>query len=172
MRSYKIQFTSGWPITRMTGVYNEGHRPYWKLDTAYEVVADQARVVVPVGFETDYASIPRPFWIKFPPADPLYGPPAILHDFLCSNAILPWDVNADIFLSAMKYMQVPPIKRAVMYAAVRCAGLWHPYANIDEILGFRHQCGIANLYNFPIYKTVEELSSFAKQQKMSWVVPA
>jgi hypothetical protein len=38
-------------------------------------------VIVPVGFDTDLASIPRPFWPLFPPSG-RYAPAAVLHDWL------------------------------------------------------------------------------------------
>jgi hypothetical protein len=170
MRNYDIKFPSGFPQTAMTGAYNDAGRPYWKMVAPYEILLDSCRLIVPKGFETDYASIPRPFWIKIPPCDPQYGPPAILHDFLCSNAILPWNVNADIFFSAMKYMQVDWFKRWCMYDAVRFAGICNPYADVDEILGFRGQCEIY-MNTVPLCKTVEELAALAKQQKLSWVIP-
>jgi hypothetical protein len=76
-------------------------------------------------------------------------------------------MNADIFMSAMKFMGVNPIKRAIMWGAVRCAGIGNPYANVDEIIGFRKQCGIETGL-MPLCWTVEELSMIAKQHSPAW----
>jgi hypothetical protein len=38
-------------------------------------------ICVPAGFETDFASIPRPLWVIIPPRGK-YNRPAIIHDFL------------------------------------------------------------------------------------------
>ena len=42
---------------------------------------DKWVITVPAGFETDYASIPRPLWTILPPRGK-YNRPAIIHDFL------------------------------------------------------------------------------------------
>jgi hypothetical protein len=168
MQQYKIQFPSGQPQVQPTGTINTIGLPLFRLLVAYEIFLDNCRLIVPAGFTSDFASIrPRIMRAWFNPTDPLTGPPAILHDFLCSNAILPWNMNADIFMSAMKFMGVNPIKRTVMYAAVRCAGIGNPYANVDEIIGFRRQCGIETGL-MPLCWTVEELSMLAKQHSPAW----
>jgi Protein of unknown function (DUF1353) len=42
---------------------------------------DGWRIEVPVGFVTDFASIPRPLWAVIPPRGK-YNRPAIIHDYL------------------------------------------------------------------------------------------
>lgn len=63
--------------------------PRWRLlaPLSYLVgVGDAARcIVVPAGFETDFASIPRPFRWAFAPDSPTAARAAVLHDFLYSR---------------------------------------------------------------------------------------
>ena len=76
------------------------------------------RVVVPEGFETDLASIPRiarVFIVK----NGLHRAAAIVHDYLCRLGLLFSRVQADrIFLEAMKVCGVPLVRRRLMFWAV------------------------------------------------------
>lgn len=163
----------------MTGTYIAG-RPLWKIEKPYEVILSGiVRLIIPAGFEFDYASVPRPFWMALPPADPRYGAASLLHDFLCSNAIFSWSMNADMFSAALKYWQVNPLQNWIMTTAVRCAGIANPYADIDEIIGYRGQCGIYEpastgpviSHGVPLFDTIEELASYAKTRTREWVIP-
>ncbi|EEA7482289.1 DUF1353 domain-containing protein [Campylobacter jejuni] len=42
--------------------------------------------IVPQGFKTDGASIPRLFWSLFPPFKSEYFSACVVHDFLCEKA--------------------------------------------------------------------------------------
>lgn len=44
------------------------------------------KVNIPKGFISDGASIPRIFWIFYPPYKPEYLTPCVVHDFLCKEA--------------------------------------------------------------------------------------
>lgn len=73
--------------------------------------------IVPAGFETDFASVPRIFWRICPPVAGNHAEPAVLHDYLCENSNN--QPYADkIFLEAMKANGVGLIKRTVMFNAV------------------------------------------------------
>jgi hypothetical protein len=78
-------------------------------------------VKIPVGFVTDLASIPRPFWSILPPQG-RYAYPAVVHDYLyweqpCDRA------TADLVLKlAMQEMEVGEVKVQTIYNAVRLAG--------------------------------------------------
>jgi len=78
-------------------------------------------VFVPTGFKTDFASVPRLFWIIFPP-DGRYSQSAVLHDFLYSKKIRSRKESDMIFLESMEVLGVPKWKRRVMYRAVRLFG--------------------------------------------------
>lgn len=90
--------------------------------------ADSDEVIrVPVGFETDFASIPWGLWNLFPPLGK-WARPAIVHDFLYDRGgVLPSKTysrkEADmIFREAMSVVGVPAWRREVMFAAVRVGG--------------------------------------------------
>lgn len=42
-------------------------------------------VIVPRGYKTNGADIPRIFWILIPPFKPMYLPAVVIHDYLCSG---------------------------------------------------------------------------------------
>lgn len=84
-------------------------------------------VDIPDLFRSDGASVPRPFWWIIPPWGD-HGQAAVLHDFLCVYRTIIRDGNPvsisrkecdDIFLEAMKVLNVDPAKRNAMYIAVR-----------------------------------------------------
>lgn len=81
-------------------------------------------VFVPVGFETDLASLP-PFVRPFIDRNGKTRRPAIIHDYLYQTAIHTGvsRKNADLtFLDAMKFEGVGLTKRALIYRAVRMFG--------------------------------------------------
>mgnify|MGYP003393857503 CR=1 FL=1 len=98
---------------------------HWKVsrDFRYYVGQEDSSdcIDVPEGFVTDFASVPRPFWIIFPP-DGQYTQAAVLHDFLYSEKKRKRAECDRIFLEAMTVLNVPPWKRWVMYLAVRIFG--------------------------------------------------
>ena len=55
----------------------------WRLEEPFEyhVGGEKSHdvIVVPVGFVTDFASVPRAFWSLYPPTGP-WAPAAIVHD--------------------------------------------------------------------------------------------
>jgi hypothetical protein len=89
--------------------------------------------IVPVGFETDFATVPRFLhWLVLPYG--AYTRAAVLHDYLIDERI-----NADdprmrvtsrdtdgIFRRVMADLGVPWAKRWIMWAAVRAASLGNP----------------------------------------------
>jgi len=97
-------------------------------------------VYVPVGFRTDFASIPRPFRNLFSPTGE-WGKPAVLHDFLYGEGYVTQlmeeeesgdiyeehrDVSRkeadDIFYEAMGVAGVGWFQRNTIYWAVRLGG--------------------------------------------------
>jgi hypothetical protein len=89
------------------------------------------RIEVEVGFDTDYASVPRVFWSIYPP-DGTYTEAAIIHDalyFFQEEAGLPVTrAQADaVFLEAMTALGVPALRRRILYSAVRVGG-WLPWS--------------------------------------------
>lgn len=82
-------------------------------------------IIVPKGYHTDFASVPRAFWPVFPPFG-RYSPAAVIHDFLYGGRRRSRKECDKIFLEAMEVMEVNWITRHTMYRAVRMFG-WAAY---------------------------------------------
>lgn len=76
------------------------------------------KVIVPAGFDTDFASIPRIFRILFI-KNGKHRHASIIHDSLCRDKTFPRVLADKIFLEAMKLCGVPKRRRYPMYWAVR-----------------------------------------------------
>jgi len=94
-----------------------------RRDFGYEVGEEDSGDVidVPIGFMTDFASVPRLLWVMIPRWGK-YGNAAVIHDWLY------WDQSrtrreADqIFLEGMQVLEVSPLKQQLIYRAVRAFG--------------------------------------------------
>jgi Protein of unknown function (DUF1353) len=78
-------------------------------------------VTVPVGFVTDFASIPRVFWSLLRP-DGKYTYPAIVHDYLYWTQTRPKGEADEILKFGMEDFAVEAISSATIYDAVRLFG--------------------------------------------------
>ena len=101
----------------------DGH--HWQLvrGFTYHVGTEYSmdKITVPKGFTTDFASIPRIFWSILPPWGK-YGKAAVVHDYLYWEAKRSRKEADDIFLEAMKTLNVNYFYRHLMYKAVRLFG--------------------------------------------------
>lgn len=101
-----------------------------KKDFNFFLDAEQnRRVVIPRGYLTDGASVPRPFWSFVPPWGQ-YGQAAVMHDWLCEYLRV-WDTKEakwikitreecdNIFNDAMRSLGVSNTTRRIMYGAVK-----------------------------------------------------
>jgi hypothetical protein len=76
---------------------------------------------VPIGFMTDFASVPRPLWAILPRWGK-YGNAAVIHDYCY------WDQSRSrlesdrIFREAMEVLKVPRWQIRAMYCSVRLGG--------------------------------------------------
>jgi len=85
-------------------------------------------ITVPVGFTTDYASVPRILWNILPPTGK-YTKASVIHDYLYFYDGEYTRKQADaIFLEAMESLDVGFITRYVMWSGVRMGG-WVPWSN-------------------------------------------
>jgi hypothetical protein len=82
---------------------------------------DELSIVVPAGFITDLASVPRLFWNIFPPFGK-YTRAAIVHDVLYSKHTLGRAICDGIFLEAMRTDGVGAVTRYTLWLAVRLFG--------------------------------------------------
>ena len=103
----------------------------WKVyrELQYDIgdLSSGNSIIVPRGFITDFASVPRAFWIVLPP-DGKYTAAAVVHDFLYHIQDRSRKECDLIFLEAMEVLEVSWIKRKSMYRAVRLFG-WMPWNN-------------------------------------------
>lgn len=94
----------------------------YRLLTAFQYDASGFTVTVPAGFITDFASIPRPLWVLFPPTG-RYGKAAVVHDYLYRTPGLVSKAIADAtFLEAMGVLGVPWLTRHLLYRSVSLFG--------------------------------------------------
>ncbi len=101
----------------------------WRVEKTfkYHVGSEDSEdiVVVPKGFETDLASVPRIFWIIIPP-DGMYSQSAVLHDYLYFTQIYDRKKSDYIFYESMGVLKVAQWKRWIMWKSVRgfAWGIW------------------------------------------------
>lgn len=95
--------------------------------------SEELVVTVPVGFVTNFASVPRVLWAILPPTGE-YGKAAVIHDFLYCRRALTRTLCDAIFYEAMRALGVGWLRRSLMYAAVRLFGgpAWR--AVCDELI--------------------------------------
>lgn len=92
-------------------------------------------IKIPIGFRTDFASVPRLFWGILPPVGK-YAKAAVLHDYICFERMYSRKKCDDIFLEAMKVLKVKRPIRNIMYWAVRIFGWWAWYFGRNKINGY------------------------------------
>jgi hypothetical protein len=78
-------------------------------------------IMVPAGFVTDFASVPRSLWSLYPPWGS-YGLAAILHDFLYWSQTYPRSYADNILRQAMNSSHVDSVTTQAIYEAVALAG--------------------------------------------------
>jgi hypothetical protein len=90
-----------------------------------------ANVVVPAGFVTELASIPRMFWSAFPPDGP-YAYAAVIHDYLYWEQPLQREEADRIFRLAMEDFKIARVTIDTLYGAVRSGGgtAWRSNASL------------------------------------------
>ena len=105
---------------------------HWKLleDLEYHVGSEDSDevIIVPTGYETDFASVPRAFWNIFPPFGK-HSPAAVIHDYLYGKqGVMPSGMIYsrrrcdEIFLETMGVMGVSWWRKHTMYRAVQMFG--------------------------------------------------
>jgi len=102
--------------------YGDGHE--WRLVQGFRYDTDLVplgAVYVPAGFETDFASIPRPLWNILPPTG-AYGKAAVVHDWCYRKSGISRELADKILLEAMETLGVSWLTRHLIYRAVRVFG--------------------------------------------------
>lgn len=107
-------------------------KDYWRVLDSFKFYTEKMGqithwVLVPGGFLTDGATVPRMFWSLASPWE-RYSQAAAMHDYLCEYGIAYCDGNevkvtrrqADrIFLEGLKAAKISRWRRGLMYTAVR-----------------------------------------------------
>jgi hypothetical protein len=93
-------------------------------------------IKVDIGFQTDFASIPRPFWIVLPKWGK-YGNAAVIHDWLYWKQQTTRAVADSALWQGMHDLNVPTWQRQAIYWAVRVFG-WVAWARnrADRLAGY------------------------------------
>ena len=94
-----------------------------KKDFGYDVREEGSgdTINVPIGFMTDFASVPRPLWWLLPKWGK-YGNAAVIHDYCYWEQSRSRKKSDLIFHEAMQVLEVPDWKIFLMYYAVRLGG--------------------------------------------------
>lgn len=99
----------------------------WYLDREFRYQtgpADDPRTLsVPKRFETDFASVPSLLTVVLPKWG-VYGPAAVVHDWLYWEQAGRRAAADGVFLEAMRILRVGALKRTVLYLGVRWFGWW------------------------------------------------
>jgi hypothetical protein len=129
-------------------------RPYAYVHPIYGV---DVKVEVPLGFVTDFASIPSFFHFIVQPFG-RHAPAAVLHDYLYAIGQKKARRLADrLFLNAMKDAGVPAMRRSLMYRMVRFFG------------GGGY--GLTNDWSFVDIETGEPVNAPYGNADISWAPP-
>lgn len=100
---------------------------YWEVLEEYRYATTKGVIVVPKGFKTDYASVPKIFR-NIINSYGKHGRAAIVHDWLYSkecNLNITREEADKIFLEIMEEWKVSKWKRILMYRLVRRFGASH-----------------------------------------------
>lgn len=119
------RFLTPLDVELVNDIENDG-RGEWVLKSALVYSSDVASttIIVPAGFKTDFASVPR-VPIAFVLAGDTAHDAAVVHDYLYSAGALPREVADAVLLEAMAVSGVPSWRRYAMYWAVRAFGGSH-----------------------------------------------
>ena len=94
----------------------------WILEAPLVFESDSVgEIVVPQGFTTDFASVPRLPLIYLLAGDTAHAA-AVVHDYLYTTCQVTRSQADKVFLEAMEYTMVPKWRRNMMYWAVRVFG--------------------------------------------------
>jgi hypothetical protein len=115
----------------------------WLLLAPIRYVGNSECFVVPAAFKSDFASVPSAVVWLFPRYG-RYTKAAILHDFLWRTGIVTKVDANGIFRRAMRELDVPVIRRWMMWSAVGLVSAWkNPFQ--EGKVGFVHAMGLATV---------------------------
>ncbi len=103
----------------------------WNLNEPFEYINPPIEIIVPAGFTTDGASIPRIVWtIIGSPWSGRYARASVVHDYLYQTMQFTRYQTDLIFYQAMGILGVPRWKRSLMHFSVRSVAwlCWNKHA--------------------------------------------
>lgn len=112
-----MPFTTPLRAELIDDLANKGAGEWRLLEPLVFVDERGLEYVVPAGFSTDFASVPRvpiAYWLTGNTAHR----PAVLHDWLCRTAPVPRTVADQLFLEAMESVGMPRWRLGAMFRAV------------------------------------------------------
>jgi hypothetical protein len=151
----------------------------WQLVEPLSYAGRDETFVVPAGFTTDFASVPQSLtWLV--PRYGRYTKAAIVHDYLWQRAregSFGWADADGVLRRAMRELDVPFLRRWLMWGAVRLAGvvtrspssLWTQGVGALAALVLVTVLGIAYVA-VPVVVVVAFSAVFAIAEAMVWVV--
>lgn len=104
---------------------NRDGRQLWQVvddDFIYQSDVAGQTITVPMGFITDFASIPQACLSMF---GEIAQRPSVIHDFLYTKVIVPRGIADKVLLEAMELTGVSWLQRKMIYAGVRVGGGSH-----------------------------------------------
>ena len=102
----------------------------WDLLSDFSVVSETlGSITVPIGFSTDFNSIPRGLWNLLPPDE--YGEAAVIHDYLyrfgeCNGKPITRGDADSVHREFVHFRHAPSWKERMMYWGLRMGG-WKPW---------------------------------------------
>jgi len=109
----------------------------WKVNDEFEYhvgcYPSNEIINVPIGFITDFASIPRILWTIIDPVGK-HGKAAVIHDYCYATACYSRKRSDEIFLEAMEVLKVEEWKRKVMFYSVSYFGwfAWNKHRKREQ----------------------------------------
>jgi hypothetical protein len=79
------------------------------------------QIIVPKGFVTDFASVPRLLWNQIPPFGK-YAPAAVLHDYAYAEGFCTREQADHLLMEGMVDLDVDEFTRTLIFNGVRIGG--------------------------------------------------
>ena len=119
------EFLTKLEVTLVDDTSNDG-RGTWRVDKPFAYQSDVAHklIIVPVGFLTDFASVPRLPVVFLLTGDSSHYA-AVIHDYLYSTQLFPRKLCDQVLLEACSITGIPAWRRTLIYWGVRFGGGSH-----------------------------------------------
>lgn len=120
---------SGFSVTELKVETADGH--IFRLFESFSYTRkDGTVIIVPIGTESNGASVPRLFWRVLPPFG-CYWKAAFLHDYMYESGLYSKEFCDGTLLEAMEFLEVPDVEAHTIYEGVHLFG-WPAYAACRE----------------------------------------